>query len=328
MKNSSKLIVVAGVGVVVLTGVVTLAWTFSGPPAPTGLHHEPNASPSALPSSRQPGADGVDDVRPGISRVASGTRSARLWTRPQPPAALADFYAWDAGVQLNRITELQADAHLDLAILGFLSQAINDPALDETLRNNMANCLLNQVQPDPYLHRRFIAMINDPQESYTWRIYAVQHLAVCMATSAKPRVIVDTLQALMRRGEPSIAGTAMLHLHRLEQQGLIGLNRGFTTDLLAMLDDPKGDLLNRMTALGLLGERQERSSLPVVRRFAACETPSLRRVAIAVLGQIGDAEDRALIHSAQGESDPGATAAAHAALASIDQRQPTSDDGR
>jgi len=172
----------------------------------------------------------------------------------------------------------------------------------------------------PDLAERFAAMIDDPAYSYEWREYAIQHLANTLAFSSDPAAGVEKLMLTMRLGQDSMPGTAMLQLSRLERDGTVTLDQRFAAGVLAMAQDESSPLLNRISAFGLLGERRVLAGLPVLRLGAIAPQPSLRRTAIASLGQIGAAADRELIVAACLDADPAVATAASAALVSIDRR--------
>lgn len=208
-----------------------------------------------------------------------------------PPPELHDFYLKTPEQRLDEVTSLQSNPTLSKGVTKFLEEAIRDKSHDEVTRNNMANCLLGQDHPDPYLHRIFLAMIDDPTESYQWREYCVQHLARTVPTSAEPQRAIKKLSDLMDHGEKGIRGTALLHLHRLNEKGAFGLDSTYTSRVIALLNDPQADILTRITAIGVLAEREEKMALPIIRDIAKGSDSSLKRVALAALGSLGDQTD-------------------------------------
>jgi hypothetical protein len=236
------------------------------------------------------------------------------------PPRFAGFSDWPEQRRVAAVTALQDDPRLDAETVGFLIDAIRDRRLSELARNNIANGLLIQDMPDARLPGLFLAMVDDPGESLKWREYAVQHLAGTIDAGADVATVVAALRRLMAGSEGSIPGTAMLHLHRLEQSGRTTLSGDFSDLVAARAADPRTDLLVRMTALGLLGERGARQHLPLVRRLVASDQSALRRAAIATLGLIGDAGDHALVAGEVGAADPAVALAARGALERLERR--------
>ena len=234
--------------------------------------------------------------------------------RPDPPSELAGYYEMTPEQQLDAITRIQHDSRMSPQLIAFLGIAIKDKTRSLVVRNNMANCLILQRPPNPHLDRLFLDMVDDTSESLDWREYAVQHLASTVACTDEPDVVIAKLRDLLQHGQGSIPATVMVHLDRLEGEGQVRLDSSFVSDLVAHLNSPATSLSSRMTIIGLLGKRQERSCLPLIRAYAVDSQPSLRRVAIAALGHIGDVSDRPLIEKARNDADALVVAAATSAL--------------
>ena len=276
----------------------------------TFLYVRPETGPEPT-TPGKPLAQAAGIVAPQTARLATTPAETAA---PEEPSEFVGFSADTPDIQLARVTALQSNPNLAPEVLDFLSAVLADRSCEQTIRNNAANALLNQPQPDPYLHRRFIAMIDDPTEEYEWREFAVQHLAVSHRTSAEREVIIDKLMRLVRDGDKGIPGTALLHLHRLEDDGAIALDDGYADLLVSAIDDPSADLMTRMTAAGIAGERRERRALPSLRLLATTGIAALRRVSLAALGLIGEADDLEILRQAATSDDPGVRAAASAAI--------------
>lgn len=210
---------------------------------------------------------------------------------------------------------------MPVEITTFLRRALHDQRLDHTIKNNIANTLLNQDAPLTGLLSDFIRMIQDPTEPYAWREYAVQHVAVAIRSSAEPNDAIVLLKQLIDRGERGIPGTAALHLHRLDREGVIELDATFSDALVSLMLSPDRDLLARMTAVGICHERLDAAALPAVRDLARAPIPSLRRVAIAALGGIGSAGDEAFVAAAVNDADPTVARAAKFAMEKFSARK-------
>ena len=132
------------------------------------------------------------------------------------PGPLAGFAAWSPARQLDAVTELQGNSHLDLQTLAFFVRALSDRQLDEVTRNNVANALLIQEQMPTGVPYLLASMIDDHDESSVWRSYAVQHVAIAYERE-QSRFIVDALTSAMNSDCTSLACTAMMQLHRLNR---------------------------------------------------------------------------------------------------------------
>jgi len=255
----------------------------------------------------------LGDSSPALS-VASGAKPARR-DKPLPPIALVGFWDWSAARRLEVVSLLQTEHELPKEILSFFRMAILDRDLDETIRNNLANALLVQDQHDPEIYNLFISMIMDRQEPYVWREYALQHLAVAAHFSSDRAACERVLRDQFERGELAIPGTAALHLHRLNQAGLVNLDTRFFERLRAVIADRHQDILTRMTAVGICRERQDVGARPTLREATKDPSPSMRRVAIAAMGVIGAPDDAKLLQAALHDPDPTVALAARAANA-------------
>ncbi len=87
------------------------------------------------------------------------------------------------------------------------------------------------------------------------------------------------------------------------------------------MTDAKRELTVRMTSIGIVGERKEKRALPAVRLLANDSDRSIRRMAIAALGGIGEPADRETVAVASSDKDPGIKAAAVGALRRLDMAQ-------
>lgn len=243
----------------------------------------------------------LDGVKP---LPHSGAVPGPLNERPIVPPELAAFPAAAPDAKLHMITELQGNSEVSPAVIKYLRLQMHDRRLEAVTRNNIANVLIGQHEKDPYLHREFIAMIDDVTEDEQWREYSVQHLARTLPFTAEPTLVVRRLFELMRGGERGIPGTALLHLHRAEENGLLKLPDGYIPELLAMARSDATPAMTRLTAVSVLAERAETRALPLIRDLASRGTPALRRIAIAALGPLGEANDVTILRQAA-EEPPG-----------------------
>jgi hypothetical protein len=259
---------------------------------------------------------------PASQEVLPGATAA---TEPAPveppPPEFADFGRWEESERLKVVTRLSHDSALSPQTIRFLKVELRDKSHWLVTRNNIANALSVQEPSDPELCSLFAAMIADGAESLEWREYAIQHYAANAASSPDPQAVVDELRALLSHGDRFYAGTVLVHLDLLEQRGVAHLGDGFDLELIKMLQDPQANLRTRISILGLIGERRIAAGKTLLRTYLASDTPpSLRRTALASLGQVGDAGDIDLIAPQADDPDPSVSVAARAALQRLRNR--------
>lgn len=216
--------------------------------------------------------------------------------------------------RLDLVSDLQHDLHLKPEMVAFIKAEIADRALDLVTRNNMANLLILQDVKDPTLADVFRTMAEDRTEKYMWREYAVQHLASAIDFASDQARQIDALWRLVKTGEESIPGTALLHLQYLEDRKVAPVSDAYTSHLRAIVTNDKADLLVRMTCLGIVGRRKMADLAPAIRDLARnALQPSLKRTAIATLGILGDPADLSLVQDFIQNKDSSIAAAAQGA---------------
>jgi hypothetical protein len=236
------------------------------------------------------------------------------------PAELTGFPQWSQDRQGDLVDRLQADPNWPQPFYQYLSDQLGNRTLDPMIRNGIANGLMIQGKPDPMLHRRLIAMINDQEESPTWREYAVQHLAGTMRFSGEPDLVLTTLKRVFREGIGSMPGTAFIQLHRLAEAGLADWDKECQALALAKLQDQKTDALTRISIVSVCAERNAEEALPIIRNWATSDQPAFRRVAMAALGQLGGKTDKAILISGLEDPDEMVADAARSARVRLDKR--------
>ena len=93
----------------------------------------------------------------------------RQQARVPKPKALAGFAAWSPARQLDDVTELQGNPHLDPQTMVFFVRELSDRQLDEVTRNNVVNATLIQEQMPAGVPYLLASMIDDHDESSIWR---------------------------------------------------------------------------------------------------------------------------------------------------------------
>jgi hypothetical protein len=255
-------------------------------------------------------------------------------TLPIPPVALAGFWDTSTDGQIAHVTDLAANTRLPVATVRFLESVAQTHGLDSVLRNNAAVALLNQIDENRRLEPLFLSMARDETDSAQMREYALQYLARAAERSPDPSRAVGFLMRAAASHEGGIPGTALLHLNRLESQGICRLGEDYDGLVRRILRDESADMLSRMTALNLIGERDMRIDVPYVRELAVGPVVALRRIALAVLGQTGDASDSVILSRAVQDADPTIARSAAVARQNLHAREaaaiqpipPTEDD--
>ena len=184
----------------------------------------------------------------------------------------------------------------------------------------MANALVWQESPNPRLHELFAKMLADESESPVWRDYCLQFLSECLKSSSDPEAI-QSLLTRYAQGKDGLAGTAIVNVGLQEAAGRMKPNETFSQQLEAQLADPEVVLPTKLSILAMIGKRNDVRLLPLVRTYATNTTDSLRRCAIATLGQIGAPSDLPLIRAGLTDPNRAVQMAAEAALKAMDQRK-------
>jgi len=236
------------------------------------------------------------------------------------PEGWKDFRAWSDGERLNRVTAVMTNRTLPPDVLTLFEQEIANRRHPDLTRNNMANALVWQENPNPRLHELFIKMLEDRTENPVWRDYCLQFLSESLKSTSEPEAVKAVL-ARYAKGKDALAGTAIVHLAYQESRGALQLDEAFSRQVEAQLTDPEVSSVTKMSILGVIGQRRDTRLLPVVRTCAGTSLDDgLRRCALAALGQIGVAEDLPLIQAATTHSNRAVQLAAQSATERLKAR--------
>jgi hypothetical protein len=255
--------------------------------------------------------------------VATNALTASPQPVPPPrkmPVGWEHFLTLKPGEQLNRVTAAMENHALSADVLAFFEKELFNRQHWDVTRNNMANALVWQESPNPRLHECFAKMLADESESPIWRDYCLQFLSECLASSSDP----DAIQALLIRyaqGKDGLAGTAIVNVGLQEAVGRMKPDETFSQQLEAQLADPEVVTPTKLSILAMIGKRNDVRLLPLVRVYATNTTDSLRRCAIATLGQIGAPSDLPLIRAGLIDPNRSVQMAADAALKAMDRRK-------
>lgn len=229
------------------------------------------------------------------------------------PSNLDAFYALAPDRQLEFVTAYRNNSNLSDAGLVFLKKTILDKRLGVVTRNAIANVLVANFERFPQQQTLFEEMLHDSEESPVWREYALQHFAQTAFSSQSPETICRVLMKVAKSDTSDMAATAMIQLSFLERSGAVELSVDYANELSRRLADPKGSLASKISMIGLIGSRRMDGYADAVRHLALSDQPSLRRVAIATLGLIGDESDSERLKSALTDKDPSVAIAARSA---------------
>jgi len=236
------------------------------------------------------------------------------------PVGWQDFRTITEQERLDRVTAAMENHALSADVLVFFEKEIFNRQHWDVTRNNMANALVWQESPNPCLHERFAKMLADESESPVWRDYCLQFLSECLKTSSDPKAI-QSLLIRYAQGKDGLAGTAIVNVGLQEAAGRMKPDETFSQQLEAQLADPEVVLPTKLSILAMIGKRNDVRLLPLVRTYATNTTDSLRRCAIATLGQIGAPSDLPLIRAGLTDPNRSVQMAAEAALKAMDRRK-------
>ena len=110
------------------------------------------------------------------------------------PQGYETFLEQNQMKRLNQVTETMRQSDLPSQILGFYKAEIFNRDHWDVTRNNMANALVWQENPDPNLHRLFIRMLEDKDEDPVWRDYCLQFLSECLRSSSGPELVKSKIR--------------------------------------------------------------------------------------------------------------------------------------
>lgn len=281
----TKNLIVCGL-VVCVVGVAIYIHSRPGPTEPQAPIEQPDRMAKDGPVCQTLPAGEVGDVVKYIPHRTSVER-------------LKDFHGMSPSEQGTLATTLMRDRNLSGDEVEFLKAELANHTLDPVTRNNIANALTMQNNPDPELHRVFLAMVDDPTESAVWRDYSLQFLSTTLPFSNEPDVVINKLKQVAEIGRGDIQGTAAVHLAMHEQEGLLELDDTFSVQAVRALHDESVSEATKTSLLAIIGQREDTANLGLVRTFAKQnDKATLKRTAVASLGLIGEAEDLPLVQAA------------------------------
>jgi hypothetical protein len=274
------------------------------------------ASVVSVPVIQTPVVAGV----PAAATNQSGQVGNAVIPAEKLPAGWTDFRTITEQERLDRVTAAMENHTLPADLLAFFEQEIFNRQHWDVTRNNMANALVWQESPNPRLHELFAKMLADESESPVWRDYCLQFLSECLKSSSDPEAI-KSLLTRYAQGKDGLTGTAIVNVGLQEAAGRMKPDGTFSQQLEAQLADPEVVTPTKLSILAMIGKRNDVRLLPLVRTYATNTNDSLRRCAIATLGQIGAPSDLPLIRAGLTDPNRSVQMAADAALVAINRRK-------
>jgi hypothetical protein len=277
-------------------------------------------------ASREPGKSLPVNQTPVVAGMpaAATNQPAQTGTGVIPsemlPAGWQDFRTITEQERLDRVTAAMENHTLSADVLAFFEKELFNRQHWDVTRNNMANALVWQESPNPRLHELFAKMLADESESPVWRDYCLQILSECLNSSSDPEAI-KSLLTRYAQGKDGLAGTAIVNVGLQEAAGRMKPGETFSQQLEAQLADPEVVTPTKLSILAMIGKRNDVRLLPLVRTYATNTNDSLRRCAIATLGQIGAPSDLPLIRAGLTDPNRSVQMAAEAALKAINRRK-------
>jgi hypothetical protein len=220
-------------------------------------------------------------------------------------------------------------------LLQLLGQAESSPSVPRgftvAFKNELILALRNQVRPVEGLPSALIALFRNQRADVALRDYAVQHLASwCEELLARGTETSETRQKkqeaflvfreALSETSSSIAGTALLSLHRLpaiDDETLVNVSDAATR----LLNDANTGELTQITAIQVCAERGQREQLPRIIEVATSHSSvPMRLSAIAAIAALGDSKETETLKAFVRSTDSRLSKAAHTALARLESR--------
>jgi hypothetical protein len=236
----------------------------------------------------------------------------------------------------HHLHSLNADAlhrHSE-SLLEFLSRPAAPPAGMEpndfhSLRNDVADLLIDHDIAHAEHLRISIAAIADPNGDLIWRDYCIQKLPELLNVEGPAdedrRTAAALIDSLTADPASGLAGTTLIAAMRLSRTPAADLAPATDTlaaRAIAIASDEAAPLPDRVTALQVAAiyrhPETARLALDFLADRSSSETTMLRVGAIAALGELGDASHREAIERYRLSTDTRLRAAARTALARID----------
>jgi len=133
---------------------------------------------------------------------------------------------------------------------------------ERALRNELLNQLRSHSAHEAFLVSTLVSQAADQSQDTGLRDYALQHLAAWgpQLKDAEREQAVSALKTALQEKTHTYAGTALVGLHSLEQQGALGSQFDVAAESLRIALDESISVLSRLTALALAAELKVRDA--------------------------------------------------------------------
>jgi hypothetical protein len=190
------------------------------------------------------------------------------------------------------------------------------------LKNDVILALKAQQPPPADLTSVLLGLFNDPDQDPVIRDYALQHLISAYDQGPERPAVQEALWKAAAETNASLAGTALLGLHRLSQTDPQIDSSRVSQMAQAMAGDSGALEAVRITAIQVCAERQLVSALPSISN--ALSSPdsgiTLQMSAVAALGALGDASQVPILERLKSTGNPAIQTAVDAALKKLKRR--------
>jgi hypothetical protein len=200
------------------------------------------------------------------------------------------------------------------------------PSGEHVLQNELMTLLARQEPPPADLVQELCALSRNPAQDAVTRDYALQQLVGCSLQPTnrfggdRARAHEALWDALAERGG-TLAGTALLGLHRIAPRDQSFDTNRLNTAALALAVDSTASPLARTAALQVCAQRRLQAALPMATDLARGTAGlTLRAAAIAAVGELGGPTEVRVLENLQTVPDPVVQNAAAAALKKLQAR--------
>jgi len=193
------------------------------------------------------------------------------------------------------------------------------------LKNDVLTALQNQTEPPQGLADVMVGIYNDPAQDLVTRDYAIQHLITWYSQGAhggedaRARIRATLLDAAGQND--SIAGTALLGLHRLSKSDPISKSEEIKRIALRLIETTEISPAAKVTAIQVCAEREIVEALPAVEQLAQGPGDMALKVsAISALGRLGGPAQAVLLRHLDLHTDKMFKPAIQSALERLDYK--------
>lgn len=262
-------------------------------------------------------------------RVGPQTNNLSILRHLSSPISLILHSSIGIGERIHAVRMLGDD--LNESEIGVLYAFLISPPQPEeknlpgvcVLKNDLLAALEWQSVAPPNLTDVMVQIYRNQKQGAVMRDYALQHLALWHEhlTSddlSSVRIIRQTLEEAAQENA-SLAGTALLGLHRVFPETTSAEGIKVNADALRMATSPNLDQNARITAIQVCAERKIVEVLQVAANLAAtADSTAVRISAIGAIGKLGSPKQAALLQGLASERNPTLRTAIKAALKKLE----------